>query len=450
MAVQDLYNKACEAANKGNYGYAIELYREVLRLEPEYEGARVLLRGTERRRMEENASLVYKSLCLLRGLWSLIKASVQFTKPRKRLESCEDFLEWNPNSTYVLLMAGKAAREAGLKEAAKSILKDLLSQAPENKAALQTLGDTLEEDGETAEALKYLRRLSDLKPDDRQLQAQVKNMEAQAHMQATHLEEAGSFRDMIRDEEVAQESERSFETVAERRQKLIQATELEVEQQPENVSKVVRLSELYMEENRFREALALLEDAHDKLPDNYQVRERLGDVRLEICDHALTKVEEKLEQEPQNEKLRERRKKLRSKRRRLAVREYGWRAKQHPTDRELRLKLGYAYYDHGMIKEALGSFQQAARDPRLEVEAASMMGRCFMDKEQYDLAEEQLRRAIEKHGRFDQKGMELNYHLAVALEATGRTDEALKIYKKIYTNDINFRDVSEKVDKLRE
>jgi tetratricopeptide (TPR) repeat protein len=450
LAVQDLYDKACEAANKGNYGYAIELYREVLRLEPEYEGARVLLRGTERRRMEENASLVYKALCLLRGLWPFLKATVQFNKPRKRLESCEDFLEWNPNNTTVLLMAGKAARKARLNEASKSILKDLLSQQPENKAALQSLGDQFQQDGQTREALKYLGRLADLKPEDRTLQAQVKNMEAQAHMQDTRMEEAGSFRDMIRDEEFAEEAERSFETVAERRQKMIRQTEEEVAAEPDNISKVVRLAELYMEENRFREALTLLEEAHENQPDNYQLREKLGDVRLEICDHAMKRVEEGLEQDPENEKLQERKKKLRSKRRRLAVREYGWRAKQHPTDRELRLKLGYAYYDNGMIDKAIGAFQQSARDPRMEVEASSMMGRCFMDKQQYDLAEEQLRRAIEKHGRFDDKGMELNYHLAVALEETGRTEEALKIYKKIYTNDINFRDVAQKVESLRE
>jgi len=51
LAVKDLYDKACEAANRGNYGYAVELYRQVLRLEPDYPSARLLLRGVERRRL---------------------------------------------------------------------------------------------------------------------------------------------------------------------------------------------------------------------------------------------------------------------------------------------------------------------------------------------------------------------------------------------------------------
>ena len=448
MAVKDLYDKACEAANKGNYGYAIELYREVLRLDPEYEEARVLLRGTERRRFEENASFLYSISCWLRGLWPLIKAHVQFNKPRKRLESCEDFLELNPNNTHVLLKAGKAAQAAGLDEAAKSIFRDLLSQNPENKAALEALGNALADEGKTREALKYLGRLADLKPDDRTLQARVKNMEAEAHMQKTQMEDAGSFRDMIRDEDVAEESERRFETVEERREQLVKEAEEEVQEEPENVNKIVRLANLYLDDNRYKDALKALEKANERLPDNYQLREKLGDVRLTICERALKKVENQLKENPEDEKLQERKAKLESKRNRLAVKEYEWRVQQHPTDNELRLKLGYAYFDTSEIDQALSEFQKAAHDTRIRVQAAGMMGRCFMEKGQYDLAEEQFQRAIDHHAKFDDTGMKLHYQLARALEERGDTDEALKIYKKIYSTDINYRDVSRKVESL--
>jgi tetratricopeptide (TPR) repeat protein len=73
-----------------------------------------------------------------------------------------------------------------------------------------------------------------------------------------------------------------------------------------------------------------------------------------------------------------------------------------------------------------------------------------MEKGQYDLAEEQLREAIDVHSEFDEKGMELYYDLAEVLEKQGKQEEALSYYKKIYSNDISFKDVSEKVQKLTE
>lgn len=448
MAVEDLYEKACEAANKGNYGYAIELFREVLRIEPEYEEARRLLRGMERRRYEEKSGFVYLVLAWLRASWPLLKAYIQYNKPRKRLESCEDFLELIPNTKHVLLMGGKAARDAGLDDASTVLFHDVLSKDPENETALRALGEAYEEDGETTKALKFLGRLSDIKPEDRQLQARVKNMEAEAHMQKTQMEDAGSFRDMIKDEEFAEEAERKFDTEEERRAKELEEAEQELKNEPDNINKIVRVADLYVDEGRIKDAIQLLDKARKRMPDNYQIRERLGDVRLEMYDRTLKKVDRKLEENSDDAELQQKREKFEAKRNQLAIQEYEWRVNQHPTDNDLRLKLGYAYYDAGKINDALGAFQKAARDSQLRVEAAGMMGRCFLDKEQYDLAVEQLERAIDEHGVMDEKGMELRYELAVALEKSGEEEEALHIYKKIYSIDIGFRDVAEKVDSL--
>jgi tetratricopeptide (TPR) repeat protein len=48
----------------------------------------------------------------------------------------------------------------------------------------------------------------------------------------------------------------------------------------------------------------------------------------------------------------------------------------------------------------------------------------------------------------DYEGKQLRYSQAEALEKMGNSEEALKIYKKIYSQDINFLDVSEKVESL--
>jgi tetratricopeptide (TPR) repeat protein len=116
----------------------------------------------------------------------------------------------------------------------------------------------------------------------------------------------------------------------------------------------------------------------------------------------------------------------------------------------LRLKLGYVLFEGDDLDGAIESFQKASREPALRLEAVRMLGKCFMEKGQYDLAEEQLREAIDVHSEFDEKGMELYYDLAEVLEKQGKQEEALSYYKKIYSNDISFKDVSEKVQKLTE
>ncbi len=48
----------------------------------------------------------------------------------------------------------------------------------------------------------------------------------------------------------------------------------------------------------------------------------------------------------------------------------------------------------------------------------------------------------------DEKGKAIRYYKAQALEAMGDEQEALGVYKKIYSQDINYRDVAQKVDAL--
>jgi tetratricopeptide (TPR) repeat protein len=450
VAIDDLYGRACDAANKGNYEYAIELFRQVLRVEPEYSDARVLLRGAERRRARESLVGIGKVFALIKGCVPLVRALVASKNPHKKLELCEDFLEYNPNSSCALLMAGKAAWKAGLNEAAVVILKDLVAQKPEHKKGLRVLGEVLEDRGEIREALKCYDRLLKLVPTDRELAGYVKNLEAEAHMGETHMEEADSFRDMIRDKEFAEEAERKFETSEERRAKAIQKVQEELQSDPENINKILRLATLYEENKESQKAFNTLKKAYQKHPDNYEIREKLGDMQIRLRERKIKEIDQKLSGHPEDEELKKKKQKLESEKQKLSVREYKWRVKQHPTDEALRLKLGYVLFEGDDLDGAIESFQKASREPALRLEAVRMLGKCFMEKGQYDLAEEQLREAIDVHSEFDEKGMELYYDLAEVLEKQGKQEEALSYYKKIYSNDISFKDVSEKVQKLTE
>jgi len=447
MVVDDLYKRARDAVERANYDYAVELLREVLRQEPGYEDARSILRVTERRRAESGSSLVNLLLLPLHVAATAVKAL--FARGRKKLETYEDFLENHPRSFWALSGAAAAAA-SDLPEVAVEVYKDALRQKPDSKKALRAIADVLLSVGDTHEALNYLRRLSALQPDDRDLLREARNLEATDHMAAHKMEQADSFRDMIRDREQAKEFEEERRMAASMDDLSREAAQLEkaLEQNPKQVNRLLRLAQLYQDTGRLKEAEELLKEKHELLPDNYEVREKLGDVRLARYDEALAAAERAVEENPGDDELRANREKIKRTRAEFGIKEFQWRQSQHPTDREVQFELGRFQFEVGNYNEAIAAFQGVAQDARYAERAIVMLGMCFMHKKQYDLALERFEEAREHHPEMDERGKEICYLQAQTHEAMGQNQEALALYKKIYSQDINFRDVDRRVTDL--
>jgi tetratricopeptide (TPR) repeat protein len=440
MAIEDTYAKACEAVERNNLDYAVRLFRQVLAVKPDYPDARAALRMTERRLREGKGGAATAPIdAVLASLKALTGGA------RKKLEAYEDYLEKHPNSFWGLLNAAGAASRAGLKDEAIAIYKDALRFKPDDKAALRRISDTLREKGENAEAVKYLGRLSALSPQDRELGDELRDLEAATHMAAHRVEQAGSFRDMIRDKDEAarlEQAGRMAVSTDDLHRELAQQ-EKELEANPNQLQRILRVAQLYEDVGEPQKALNLLTQTREKMPDSYEVREKLGDVAIAMADAQIAKVAAS-PSEAARKKLAE----LRERRNKYALEELRWRLAQHPTDRELQSRAGRFNYEMGNYNEAISVFQTLVSDARFAVEAMRMLGLCFMRKGQYDLALDQFARAIESHPQMDDEGKELRYSLAQSQEESGNKAEALKTYKQIYSQDINYRDVAAKVDAL--
>jgi tetratricopeptide (TPR) repeat protein len=118
-------------------------------------------------------------------------------------------------------------------------------------------------------------------------------------------------------------------------------------------------------------------------------------------------------------------------------------------DYDTRYNLGIAYKEMGLIDEAIGEFQLAAKDPNRVLECASMLGICFMDKGMPKLAVKWFEKGLQAPGRKDEEYMALRYDLAAAHEAAGDTQQALSLFSELYGQDTSFRDVATKVRELK-
>jgi tetratricopeptide (TPR) repeat protein len=78
------------------------------------------------------------------------------------------------------------------------------------------------------------------------------------------------------------------------------------------------------------------------------------------------------------------------------------------------------------------------------------IGFCFFMKEWFADAIDVFTQAIDSYEIKDDKiAKELRYNLARSYEENGDTEKALEVYRKIAQLDFAYKDVSERVDKLR-
>jgi tetratricopeptide (TPR) repeat protein len=111
--------------------------------------------------------------------------------------------------------------------------------------------------------------------------------------------------------------------------------------------------------------------------------------------------------------------------------------------------LGTAYMEMGLLDEAVAEFQQALRAASDHLPTFEMLGRCFMEKGDYEIAVKSLTRALEAPFEVEDELIGIYYQLGKANEELGNKDQAVEFYEKVFSLDINFEDVTERLRALR-
>lgn len=117
-------------------------------------------------------------------------------------------------------------------------------------------------------------------------------------------------------------------------------------------------------------------------------------------------------------------------------------------DSQAHYDLGVAFKEMGLLDEAIAEFQKSLRGEDTRLSSAEMLGHCFMEKGQYEVASTVLRRAVDGDGKSDQEKVGLLYWLGRCEQENQRPSEALKYYQRVFAVDIHFQDVSQRVDAL--
>jgi tetratricopeptide (TPR) repeat protein len=119
-----------------------------------------------------------------------------------------------------------------------------------------------------------------------------------------------------------------------------------------------------------------------------------------------------------------------------------------PEDATAHYDLGLAFKEMGLIDEAIGEFQIALRAGHMRLKVYEELGQCFLQKEEFNIAEKVLSRALTMKFDDELELLGVYYHLGRAYEALGRRDQARDAYERVLGMDINFGDVTDRLARL--
>jgi pilus assembly protein FimV len=124
-------------------------------------------------------------------------------------------------------------------------------------------------------------------------------------------------------------------------------------------------------------------------------------------------------------------------------------------DPETHYNLGIAFREMGLLDEAIGELQKACQCfdrgrpfPQI-MQTYTWLAQCFLDKSLPEAAVRWYDKALNVAGIDGETRVALHYELASAYQAAGDKPSALKHFMEVYGNNIDYRDVAERIKALK-
>ncbi|HEY6078523.1 MAG TPA: tetratricopeptide repeat protein [Polyangiaceae bacterium] len=126
----------------------------------------------------------------------------------------------------------------------------------------------------------------------------------------------------------------------------------------------------------------------------------------------------------------------------------GVKAQVADNDSATHYDLGVAYKEMGLLPDAVGEFETAARDAARECMCFAMIGLIYLEQNQLDRAAEAYVRALSAAQKTVEQEMSLYYDLGNVYEMKGKNQDALYYFQKIARRDPGYRDVADRIRQL--
>jgi len=444
------FASAGEAAEKNSFDYAIDMYLEGLRYEPDaLEEGHIKLRELALTRQEKGGKkpTMMERIKRMGGktaLEQMLNAEYLFAKDPNHL----------PFAEAVLKAAAAGGYEKTVRWIADLVFQENNALAKPSVSTYVLLKDSYASLGQFDRAVAACQRAAKLKPENGELADEYKRLSAELTLARGHYEQEGDFRQSIKDREsqeklhaqqgVVKTEDYRLSAVEEARGKLAQNSNL-----PGNIFGLAQvLSELESDEAE-NEAIELLEDAYERKSD-FSFKRRAGQIKIKQLNRKLRKAKAAAEANPGDSQAKARAVESSAELEKFELEHYRLCVANYPTDLQAKYEYGVRLIRSKRYDDAIPLFQEAQKDPRRKIAAMNKIGLCFFMKGWYADAVDVFNRSIEAYEiKDDNVAKELRYNLGRAYEEQNETEKALEIYRRLAQLDFAYKDVSQRVDKLR-
>src|SRR5437773_5705536 len=252
---RNLWLKAVAAVEMRNLGYAISLLQEILKQEPQFLTGRQLLRRTE---ATKRKSVKRSFFNISTAPIAVMKAQREIRKaPKRAVEMIEKVLEEEPYNRQANLTLKEAAVAAGWPEIGVFALQTLLEENPRDLKVLRELGQLYHQTGQSDQEVEIYNRITEIDPLDANALRLGKDASARASMATGGWTQAESYRELIKDKDVAISLEQQSRMQLSGEALDRQIAELEAQQQakPQNADLARRLGALCEQKDDIESAI---------------------------------------------------------------------------------------------------------------------------------------------------------------------------------------------------
>src|SRR5213595_210744 len=443
--------KAVAAIELRNFGYAISLLQGILKQEPQFLTGRQLLRRAEVAKQKAGKKSFFN---ISTAPIAVMNAQREIKKaPQHAVEMIEKVLEGEPYNRQANLALKEATVAAGWLEIGVFALQTLLEENPRDVKLLHELGLLYHQTGQSDEEVEIYNRITEIDPLDAAALRLGKDASARASMATGGWTQAESYRELIKDKDVAISLEQQSRMQLRGEALDRQIAELEAQQQakPQNADLARRLGALCEQKDDIESAIKWYQRAVEITgsSDSGLIR-KLSNLNMRGAEREIAAHEEFLaghtKKDAAHAKRSEELQAAKKKRAGILIEEVKKRLERNPTDLQLRFELGEHFVNAQRFREDVPELQRALQKPNARLKAMNLLGVCYCELGMLDLAMKQFEDAARETLTMDPMKKEIVYNLGIVYEKMGEREKSLNCMKQIYEADYGYKDVAERVE----
>ena len=440
---QNFTNRGRQALETGRYELAVDMLMEAVSAAPDVLETRKLLRTAQIANFKKNGKVGFGAKLGYMMARQKILGLVKKGKGVEAMAEAEKLLCQNPLDADNIEAAVKAAEAAGKAEHAAISIEAAYECSNKDPSLLERVATYYTMAKRWDKVRDAYQKLSEMKPGDQRVMQLLKNAEAQATMNSGWTEtvgKKGGFQALIANKEQAAKLDAANKAVVtgDDAELLIQEKLKQIEAEPKNMNARRALARIYIQGKRFYEAIDVLQQAIEVSGTmDPELDRMLSQTKVQYYDQQIEALRANGQEDDAVA--------MEGEKNQFVFDDLAARVERYPNDLHLRFELGKQYFTYGYYDDALTHLQLAQKSPKDRLWALYYLAMCFLAQDQVDMGVMQLETARDAIPTMDDLKKKVVYQLGLCAEASGDLEKAYQYYKDVYSSDVGFEDLSERM-----